>query len=224
MAEAIEARNHMVESNLRLIDYTLRRLGLSTARDSELWSEGACALIESAGRYDPARGSGFAAFAIPRIRGRALDWLNRRGTITGSANVGRRVCKLRRAARELPANSEATLAKLSRLSGYPLRSVKQLAVFLPRAVSMDSDLALRLEADVPSPRDAGTLDDRLQELETALQQLPHRLRLVVTEAFGLNGGTPRLHREIAADLQLTRQRVDQLQREALACLRRQLEG
>ena len=89
---------------------------------------------------------------------------------------------------------------------------------------MDSDAALRLEADVPNPRDAGTLDDRLRELETALQQLPNRLRLVITGTFGLNGGAPRRHREIAADLQLTRQRVGQLQREALTCLRRQLEG
>lgn len=224
ISEARQCRNQIVEKNLGLVGLVLRRLRQPTSQSTDAWSEGACALIECAARYDPERQIGFASFAIPRIRGRVLSWLLTQSTITGKIELGRKIAKLRQTERKLPVGTLPTQESLAGQSGMPLVHVKRLTPFLRRPLSLDCCAALALPANTPDPRDAGTLNERLGELRAALLRLPPRLQQVVADVYGLDGGDARRHREIASDLKLTRARIGQLQREALRQLRHEMKS
>ncbi len=247
MAEALLLRNELVTANLGLIARALCLLGLPPKPNTDAWSEGACGLIEAAGRFDPMRGVSFASFAFPRIRGRILEWLAAERTVTGQVCAGRGIFAVRRALRDLPADVEATAQALAPLCRMSVRKVTDLLAFNSAPLRIDTTEWQTSSASANSPSEsnmvaghtpegpwaaanfdvAQTVDSSRElgeEIRHALLTLPGRSRTIVVQCFGLDGGHPRTHGEIAAELGLTRQRVSQLHKEALLHLRRALEA
>jgi RNA polymerase primary sigma factor len=231
----IEAREELVRANARLVISIAKRyqnLGLPLM---DLIQEGNIGLMRAIDRFEPSRGlrlSTYATWWVRQAINRAVA--NQGRAIRLPAYLQDRMHKMYRVAHEMEQElgrtpSDDELASNLEVTPEDIQSMRSAAV---PVTSLDEPLS---EDDDDSPlaqiedTDIVPLDDLVarrllrESMDRALEELPARYAMIVRMRYGMDGDRPRTLEDIARKLNLSRERVRQIERDAFTRLRMQDE-
>ena len=225
------ARRRLVEANLRLVIAIARRYVNSGVPLIDLIQEGNMGLMRAAEKFDYKRGTHFGTYATWWIRqavSRAAGEQSR--LIHLPEHVATRLRKVRRIAAQISQESgnDPLPEQIAEAAGMPLEEVDDLLHVTEQPVSLDApadtenrySLADTLEdRSSQAPADIASRHLVGEELHRALSTLTSRERAVVTLRYGIGDGRSRTLLEVGRELNISRERVRQLEMVALMKLR-----
>ncbi|MCD6506443.1 sigma-70 family RNA polymerase sigma factor [Candidatus Poribacteria bacterium] len=240
-ARVYEARNTIVECNLRLVGSVALKLRNRGLPFLDLMQEGAVGLMRAVDKFDYKRGYKFSTYAHWWIRQAMLRALaDQSRMIRIPAYTVETLCKLNQVKAKLAMKKQrpVTDEEVAEAMGITvdelerLNSLRDNLVYLDSQLSDDSDATLYnlVEDKTVTPPDEDTFDKLSREqISEVLKELTEREELVIRWRFGIGDGRKHTLREIGEYLNITRERVRQIEAQALNKLRhpskrRKLEG
>ncbi len=228
----IRARKRLVEANLRLVISIARRYTNSGVPLIDLIQEGNLGLMRASEKFDWRRGCHFGTYATWWIRqaiSRAAGEQSR--LIHLPEHVSTRLRKVRRIAAQLSQdNGQDPLPdQIAEAAHMPVQEVDDLLHVTEQPVSLDapSDIDNRLsladtleDPQMMAPADLASQHLLSEDLHRALSSLTQRERDVIRLRYGIGDGRSRTLLEVGKELQISRERVRQLELVALNKLRR----
>ena len=229
-----EARQIMIERNLRLVVNIAKHYANRGLTLLDLVEEGNLGLIHALEKFDPERGFRFSTYATWWIRQnieRAI--MNQSRTIRLPVHIIKELNIYLRAKRHLETHgvSDATMDDIAALTSHPIEDVRRIMQLNERVTSLDAPLDIdpSLSLGEAIADDNAHLPDEMLQLEEIghhvtewMTQLNDKQRWVIERRFGLNGLEACTLEDLASELQVTRERVRQIQMESLRMLRQML--
>lgn len=235
-AEQVVAKQKLVEANLRLVVFMARkytRIGALPILD--IVQEGNIGLMRAVDRFDPSRGHRLSTYATWWIRqsiNRAIAEQTRSMRLPDKlADAIQRLTRLQREMTQSLGRAPSR-QELAQATGMSVTQVDEALRAGMQPLSLDSPIGededLQLgetlsDVEAESPTAAFSRGELREELHHVLEELSEREKLVIEKRFGMGdfaAGGPQTLEDIAAELQLSRERVRQLELRALRKLRR----
>ncbi len=236
--EAAEARNDFVRANLRLVVSIARRFNHGRMALADLIQEGNLGLMKAVERYDYRRGFRFSTYA---------SWWIRHAISRALADKGREVRlpvhmidaqqRLAKAKRELTAKlgRQATTEELAKATRLAPEKIEKMRTYLfDQSFSLDRpvndedgrhfiDFLRDPKYDESSPADDIAVDALTKEVRRQLMRLKPIEADILRQRFGLDDDHELTLKEIGAKYNLSRERIRQLQEQALSKMRKALQ-
>lgn len=228
------ARQKMIEHNLRLVVSIAKHYINRGVALLDMIEEGNLGLMHAIDKFEPERGFRFSTYATWWIRQsieRAI--MNQARTIRLPVHVVRELNQILRAKYHLEAQHhdgrDAAIEDIAGMVGRPMGEVQDILALSEHATSLDmpldNDPQSSLMDMLPGESDDGP-DNRAERHELSvlvrewLSKLPDKQRVVIMRRFGLDNDDPATLETLAEEMGVTRERIRQIQQEALIKLKR----